>query len=220
MREVGDRLVRLASWRVLLALALVLGVLGMQSGRGTLAYFTSTATSTNNSFAAGTVVLQVADTDEPTFASTVTGSVSVASSPGMAPGDTTKGFIDVKNTGTLGLRYALSTSDTTVASTANTALRDALTVGVDSIATSASCANTQGGSQTQVIAAGTALKTLAFGSSTQGAQAGDRNLTTGSSERLCFYVTFPLGSSADNTAQGGAASFTFNFNGEQTANNP
>ena len=43
MQGIGGRLVRLASWRTLLVMALTMGVLGMQTGRGTLAYFTDKA---------------------------------------------------------------------------------------------------------------------------------------------------------------------------------
>lgn len=54
MKPIATRFTELASPRVLLALALIAGVLAMQAGRGTLAYFTST-TQTNGVFQAGTV---------------------------------------------------------------------------------------------------------------------------------------------------------------------
>jgi predicted ribosomally synthesized peptide with SipW-like signal peptide len=45
--------IRRLGWRVLLTLALVLGVLGAQGGTGTLAYYAGSATSPNNIFAMG-----------------------------------------------------------------------------------------------------------------------------------------------------------------------
>ncbi len=49
------KFIRVASPRVLLAGALAVGVLGSQSGQGTLAYFTSSVTNTGNTFTAGTL---------------------------------------------------------------------------------------------------------------------------------------------------------------------
>ncbi len=203
--------------RWLLFGVLALGVLSISAGRGTLAFFTSSASSTSNSFTAGTLVVQVADVNETTFSNAITASVSGST---LAPGSLTTGFIEVKNTGSLDLRYALTTADTTLASTPNTALDNALTVGVDTRAIGTACTAAQGGlGQTQVVAAGAALKTLQIGDPAQGAQAGDRPLAPNAGERLCLYVTFPLGVSADNAPQGGSASYSFTVAAEQTANN-
>ena len=57
MGGVGRHLVRLASWRTLLVMALTMGVLGMQSGRGTLAYFTDSVSSPGNVLTAGQLKL-------------------------------------------------------------------------------------------------------------------------------------------------------------------
>jgi predicted ribosomally synthesized peptide with SipW-like signal peptide len=59
MKGIGWRLVRLASWRTLLVMALTMGVLGMQSGRGTLAYFTDSVASTGNTLTAGNLKLKL-----------------------------------------------------------------------------------------------------------------------------------------------------------------
>ncbi len=85
------RLTTLASPRILLSLALLLGVIGMQAGGGTLAFFTSTADSTGNTFTAGTVSLKVADTNE-AAASSVAGSIT-ASNTSFRPGQTVVGWI-------------------------------------------------------------------------------------------------------------------------------
>jgi predicted ribosomally synthesized peptide with SipW-like signal peptide len=57
MNTTAARAVQLASPRTILALALILGVLGMQAGRGTLAYFTDSVSSTGNQFTAGQLKL-------------------------------------------------------------------------------------------------------------------------------------------------------------------
>src|SRR5207245_9079507 len=64
---IGRRLVRMASWRTLLVMALTLGVLGMQTGRGTLAYFTDSKTSAGNTFTAGILNVQSSTLPGATF---------------------------------------------------------------------------------------------------------------------------------------------------------
>jgi spore coat-associated protein N len=205
--------VRVTSLLVLLAVV-VMGSSNVYSG-GTLAVFGDTATSTGNTFTAGSVDYTLTDANE-SAQNTVSASVGGTA---MAPGDLVLGYVEVANSGTLASRYALTTSDTTAASAANTALSNALTVGVDSRAAGSACTAAQGGAgQTQVVAAGAALNALAVGSTAAGAQAGDRTLAGSGAERLCFYVTLPSGASA--TAAGGTASYTFTFTAEQTANNP
>ena len=109
----GLRWVDLVQPRGILALTIALGVLSMLAGQGTLAYFTSTATSTGNVFSTGTVALRLTDVNE-------TSSAAITASFGSAnfrPGDTVAGYTTVLNTGTLpfdyGLRYtATNTSNT------------------------------------------------------------------------------------------------------------
>ena len=197
-----------------LAAGVVIAGAGSVAGAATAALYTDTGTSTGNSFAAGTVAVRLTDANE-TSLSSVAASVSGTT---MAPGDSTTGYIEVSNTGSLAQRYAVSTTDTTAAGAANTAMSSALTVGVDSRASGSACTASQGGAgQTSVKAAGTTLQSLAIGDPTTGAQAGDRALAAGAAERLCFYVTLPSGTG--NASQGGTASYTFTFAAEQTANN-
>ena len=195
--------------------ALLIAAAGSMAGAATAALFTDTSTGTANAFAAGTVTVRLTDANEASLSSvaaSITGS-------NIAPGDLNTGYIEVDNTGSLDQRYAITTTDTTAAGAANTAMSAALTVGVDSRAAGSACTATQGGAgQTSVKAAGTTLQTLAVGDTTAGAQAGDRALAAGAGERLCFYVTLPL--ATGNASQGGTASYTFNFNAEQTVNNP
>ena len=204
---------------LLLAAALLVVGAGSMVGAGTQAIFTDSATSTGNSFTAGTVDLQLQDVDE-TSTTTVAASISDTL---MAPGDpATMGWIEVTNTGTLAIRYAISTTDTTAAGANNVAMSAALTVDVDTRAATTVCTAAQGGAgQAAVVTAGT-LQTLAIGSSAAGQDAapngGDRVLAASGAERLCFYVSLPSGTGS--AAQGGVASYTFTFDGEQTANNP
>jgi predicted ribosomally synthesized peptide with SipW-like signal peptide len=67
MKGIWWRLVRMASWRTLLVMALTMGVLGMQTGRGTLAYFTDSKTSSGNTFTAGILSLQASTLPPATF---------------------------------------------------------------------------------------------------------------------------------------------------------
>lgn len=196
------------------AAAIVIAASGTIAGAVTAALYSDSATSTGNSFEAGTVTVRLTDANETSLA-------SVAASIGtdaMAPGDTTTGYIEVKNTGTLAQRYAITTTDTTAPGAANTAISAALTAGIDSRAATTACTAAQGGAgQTEVKAAGTTLQTLAVGNRVAGADAGDRALAAGAEERLCFYVTLP--STVGNATQGGTASYAVTFNAEQTKNN-
>ena len=69
-----------------------------------------------------------------------------------------------------------------------------------------------------IVLAATALNGAAIGSTTQGAQAGDRTLAGCANEVLCFRVSLPL--ATGNTLQGMTSAVTFTFDAEQTANNP
>ena len=138
-----------------------------------------------------------------------TGTVDIATSPAvlfnvsaMMPGDSGQATLAVNNAGTATFRYALtSTND-------NATLAAAMTLTVSTGA----CGSTTGTLYTG------ALSGAGFGSSAQGAQAGDRTLAGGASESLCFAWSFPT--SAANALQGQSVSATFTFNAEQTANNP
>jgi hypothetical protein len=63
-----------------------------------------------------------------------------------------------------------------------------------------------------------ALASGAFGSSAQGAQAGDRSVAAAASETLCFKVELPLATA--DAFQSATTTATFTFDAEQTANNP
>ena len=168
----------------LMSIALVIGLVGV----GTMAYFSDAETSTGNTFAAGTVDLALTGGEPLPFQIT-----------GMAPGDTVTGTVTVTNSGTLELRYAMTTTPD-----ANSILDEQLTV----VITDADGVELYSG----------VLSNAGIGNPAQGEQSGDRVLAAGGSEILTFTVTLPAGS--DNTYQGLSCVVNFVFNAEQTANNP
>src|SRR4051812_7868051 len=99
--------------RSIIALTFVLGVLSLLAGQGTLAYFTSTATSTGNVFTTGSVTLKLTDANESAL-SAVTASFGSAN---FRPGDTVAGFVTVANTATLSFDYGLKYTATSTTGT-------------------------------------------------------------------------------------------------------
>lgn len=118
----------------------------------------------------------------------------------LMPGDTTQADVNVANTGTGDLRYAMST-----------AASGALAPGLELTVYEGLCAD-------QGTSLGTAsLDGYGFGDAATGGQDGDRELAAGADEDFCFVVELPL--AAGNEYQDTSASATFTFDAEQTANN-
>jgi len=180
--------------RILLSL-LAIGVLASLMGLGGLSLFTASTDNDGNAF--------------------TTGSVDISTNPAnafltmssMAPGDSVTAQLTVSNTGTLELRYAVTTSAT---NTDSLNLRDALTLTIKELGTN--CTTFDG---TQLYT-GT-LASGAIGNPAQGGQAGDRTLAASGSENLCFRVTLPSGATGP---EGASTTATFTFQAEQTKNNP
>jgi hypothetical protein len=166
-------------------------------------------------FGASTVSLALfTDSDSSTWSFT-TGTIDIESNPAvvtavnaMMPGDTATDSLTISNAGTADLRYAMTTA-------ATNALGDELDLEVREEDADGGCDDFDGA---VIVTGGTALDGAAFGDPTAGGDAGDRVLTAGSSEVLCFAVSLPL--ATDNTFQGTSSTATFTFDGEQTANNP
>ena len=164
---------------------------------------------------AGSVSLALfTDSDSSTWSFTV-GTIDIESNPavitavtGLMPNGMAADSLTISNAGTATLRYAMTT-------TATNALGGQLTVAVRAADAGGGCAAFTGA---VIVASGTTLNGAGFGSSAQGAQAGDRVLAGGASEVLCFQVSLPQ--NTDNTFQGATSLATFTFNAEQTANNP
>lgn len=168
------------------------------------ALFTDSEDLGANSFTTGTLVLGLTPT---------TALFSVAN---MAPGDTVSKPLTVSNTGTLGLRYAVSGTAT---DPDTKALRNQLQFTVYSNVSAANCtAGTVAGGT--VLYGPTALGAggTVFGNTAQGNQAGDRTLAAAASEPLCFVATLPL--ATGNAFQAATTTVSFTFDAEQTKNNP
>ena len=189
--------------RVLWALLLV----GVMSGLlmvGVTAIFTDQATNPSNAFTAGTLDLNI---------SPVTAMFTV--NP-MAPGDVVYNGLQVSNGGTLAQRYAMTTTPD-----GGSILDEQLDLTIDVVTGAGPDTfwyTSDDTGVTTIYGPDGVLSAAAVGSPAQGAQAGDRNLAAGGSERLRYKVTLPL--STGNVYQGLTATVAFVFDAEQTANNP
>jgi len=184
------------SRRTLLIVAVGLAFSSMSAAAGSLALFTDSAVVGANGFVSGEI-----DID----ASPATALVSYTD---MMPGDNVTGTLTVSNAGGASLRYAMTSASTNVD---GKNLRDVVSLEVRTQGTS--CAAFDGTS----LYSG-ALGVAAFGNPSAGAQAGDRTLSGGASEVLCFKASLPLGTG--DAYQNAATTTTFTFQAEQTANNP
>lgn len=169
----------------------------------TNALFTNTDTDGQTGFVSGTIDITSDATD---FA---------VDAGNAAPGDSHFAPLEITNSGTLQLRYAV---ELTGSEDSAAALLDELTYRVYSGVTPANC--TAG-----TIAAGTVLGSAVLSNGTHwigdvaaGEQAGDRTLASGASENLCVELEFDI--DAGDDVQGATAALDFTFHAEQTANNP
>ncbi len=189
--------------RILLTLVGVVAIASMAGGAASLALFTSTATVPSNTFTTGTVIIT---TDHPATA--------IVSFSAMAPGDQVTNPLLVSNTGTLALRYAVSS----VATNADAkGLRDQLVLTIKTGVTT--CTNAAYAADGTIVYTGDLDSTAGklIGDAAPGADTGDRALAASGSETLCFHASLPL--ATGNAFQGAATTATFTLDAEQTANN-
>lgn len=186
------------------AITLALGVVGMALVASS-ALFTDSTTIGSNSFTNGTVVIS---TDPVTTAITA---------GNLAPGDSVYGTVKVSNSGTLPMRYAVTSSATNADSKA---LASQLQMTVKSGVSSCDAAGFAGGSTLYNAGAlgGLVSAMNILGDPATGAQTGDRTLAAATNETLCFRVTLP--STTSNTYQAATTTATLTFAAEQTTNNP
>jgi spore coat-associated protein N len=188
-----------------------LAVAGMTSGASSLALFSNSVAVSGNALSAGTVTLA---TDHP--------STAIVNFTNMVPGDQVTNPLLVSNTGSLALRYAVSS----VADNTDTkGLKDQLVL---TIKTGVTTCTTAGFAATGVVqytgdldsTAGKLIGDAAPGQSggVAGTAGADRVLAAAGSETLCFNVSLPI--ATGNAFQGATTSGTFTFAAEQTANNP
>lgn len=151
-----------------------------------------------------------------------TGTIDIGTSPasafvtfsGMAPGDAVTSPVTVSNAGDLALRYAVT------GTTTENALAAQLDLTIKSGVTTCTTAgfDTDGTVLYGPGDLGATTTVNLVGDPAQGAQAGDRALAAAASEVLCFKVSLPL--STGNAFQGLTTTATFDFQAEQTKNNP
>ena len=187
--------------QVLLTVALFFVAAGMVAVTS-LAVFTDSESVAGNTFTAGTVDLTVAP------------ATAVVTMPAMVPGDQVTAPLTVSNVaGTLDFRYSA------ISATTEDVLASALVMSIKAGTAPCTDAGFAADASTPIYTGplGSVATTTLFGSNVQGSQAGDRTLTTGSSEVLCINVSLPL---AATTGQGATTTATFTFDAEQTDNNP
>lgn len=162
-----------------------------------------------------------------------TGTVSLGQNPataivaagGMAPGDAATGRVEVTNTGSLELRYAVTstTNNDTLAGQLDLWVWDEAAE-ADSTGDNDTCDATPGKgvgdylyTQGVLGSTGSTGGTNVIGDPAVGGQAGDRVLGATDSEVLCFHVALPT--DTGNTFQNRSTTATFTFEAEQTVNN-
>ena len=184
---------------------LILGVVLAVALIGAIALFTDQETNPGNAFTTGTLELT---SDPATAMFTVTN---------MAPGDVKYDGIQLTNSGSLELRYAMTTTadDTSTLDEQLDLTIDVVTGAGDDTFWYTSD-DVVGGAN--IYGPDGVLSSAAIGNATQGNQTGDRTLNASGSERLRFKVTLPLGTG--NSYQNTTCTVAFVFEAEQTTNNP
>ena len=161
--------------------------------------------SVDTTFTTGTIVLDAAKVD-----------ALVLTTAALMPGDAVTDDVVVENDGTAELRYAMTSASTN--DDAN-GLRDSLTLTVKTVditTPGTPCDDFDGA--TTLFTGALGATGASFGDPAAGADTGDRVLTAGANEILCFRVSLP--SSTGNGAQGASTTTTFTFDAEQTSSNP
>jgi predicted ribosomally synthesized peptide with SipW-like signal peptide len=232
MKGMGFRLVRLASWRTLLVMALTMGVLGMQSGRGTLAYFTDSVASTGNTLTAGNLKMKL-------NGSTGTGTITFTpATTYYKPGSQVYGYVALENTGADAVSATVKSTITrtspvsggqgntcTDATTSNACLDSRLKFEVQSYATDptpAGCSAWTGTNVTLTNPTGTVDPTtsrtvLAQGSALPFIQDGTISFAGGDEFKYyCVRVTWPSDTSGslDNPAKQAVDTYVLTFNAQ------
>jgi predicted ribosomally synthesized peptide with SipW-like signal peptide len=169
------------------------------------------ASSTVATIGAGAMSLALFTDSDATTGSFTTGSIdltlddaTVFAVAGMMPGDTVNSTLNVLNSGTATLRYAMSTTENSDPTDLGSELQLTITLGA--------C---PGGA---VVDPTGDLQDAAIGNPAPGPQSDERTLAPAGNENLCFSAHLP--DTAGNAFEGASSQFTFTFASEQTANNP
>jgi hypothetical protein len=195
--------------RKIAATLAIVGVLTAFGTFGALSVFTSTAEVPSNAFTTGTVKISTSSDD-----------IALITYSGMTPGDKVTQPLTVTNTGSLQLRYAVTSLAT---NTDSKGLRSQLDLTIKSGVTT--CTNAGFDTDGTVIYGpgglpgdlGSDPAINVIGDPAQHAQGGERTLAASANEVLCFHVELPSGTG--NAYQNATTTATFTFYAEQTANN-
>lgn len=192
--------------RITLALGALLMVSSIGIGAASLAVFTDTETDAST-FTAGTIILDA----------TKIAALDLTNAA-LMPGAVVSGTVDVENDGSAELRYSLNTTSTSVAGPNGGVLNSALTIAVRAVDVDlVGCGSFDGtllnSSATEVLGAANVM----FGDVSPTVGTGDIIVAAGATHVLCLRVSLPI--ATGDTTQGAAATTTFTFNAEQTANN-
>lgn len=222
MKDLFHTFPALATPRRALGMTLAVGALATMIGGGTLAYFTTQATSTDNVFSAGSLDLAIGNATDPT-SNTVTATFNASN---RKPGDTVYAPLFLKNNGTLGLTYTATFAATDSGSVpanqqppADAHLGQFLNLKVYrlNLAQSDTCA-TGGLAHSADLTAGGALLGDASGGLSGALISSDQPLAaSGGQDSLCVVVDFANGAAgAENSGQGGTSTVGLTFSGKQS----
>ncbi|HEV7662350.1 MAG TPA: hypothetical protein VGQ62_02350 [Chloroflexota bacterium] len=173
--------------QLLLSGLFLIGALNGSPQRTTFALWTTTVSSTQNQFSAGT--LHIANS---------LASGTTLSMDNLLGGDNFDAQLDIANSGSLSLIYAFTTTTTgsaTLASTVQLTIRAKATT---------PCAARDG----SILYAGD-LASAAIGNPAHGQQLGDRILGAGVTESLCFTIVLPTSAAPSLVATNVAPTFVF-----------
>jgi len=200
--------------RILLSAASIAAAGALIIG-ATFAYFSDVGTSSGNTFAAGTLNLQLDDNNESARES-VTGSITASN---FAPGQSVSSFISLHNPGSLPIAEVEMTADTseTADPGANSDLRNVLllTVVEDNLTPDSSCvggANITSSIDNQVGNNDGTLRLIEFDDGTDVFDS-ISGMGVGTTRNVCFTVTFE--STAGDIYQGDAVDTTLTFTANQ-----
>ncbi len=190
---------------LLLGLGAALTVASIGIGALSLAVFTDTETDAST-FTAGTIILDA----------TKIAALDLTNAA-LMPGAVVNGSVDVENDGSAQLRYSLNTTSTSVAGPNGGVLNSALTITVRGVDVDAVGCGSFDGTLLNTAAEVLGASNVMFGDPSPTVGTGDITVAAGATHVLCLRVSLPIGTG--DTYQGAAATTTFTFNAEQTANN-
>ncbi|MBI3968306.1 MAG: hypothetical protein HY329_21930 [Chloroflexi bacterium] len=167
---------------LLFGIAFLLMLTGAAVQTSTIAYFTETATSTNNTFTTGAIDIKLTDSNE-TSQAAVTGSLTFS---GMIPGDFRAQPLTVVNPGTEAYSYTATGAITTTGTSPNT-LSEHLSFVVSTAPSAAACS---GATAATFGTIGTNIYSGTLSGATNPVNT-ERGVAGGASELLCLQAYLP-----------------------------